>query len=115
MVKRLALLLLPLSAGADPYLDPKGIGFDPFVPFAALGASERTPPDAGLSVAPEGHLLWNGKPKYFTATIWYGATELECQEDTPGYVDSLKRLPAAYSLLTRPMDGDLVQCGHELR
>jgi hypothetical protein len=73
-------------------LDPKGLGFDPFVPFAQLKAKELCPPSAGLSVSPEGHLLWNGKPHYFTATIWYGATELECNEDTPGYVDELKWL-----------------------
>ena len=90
-IPAVALLLPALSAGASN-LDPKGLGYDPFVPFSQLKSSELCPPAAGLSVAPEGHLLWDGRPHYFTATIWYGATELECQEDTPGYVDSLKWL-----------------------
>lgn len=90
----LPLLALTFSAFAtDPAaLDLKGLGYDPFVPFDQLAACELCPPSAGLAVAPEGHLLWNGQPRYFPATIWYGATELECQEDTPGYVDALKWL-----------------------
>src|SRR5574344_446986 len=85
-------LLLPALSAAAANLDPKGLGYAPFVPFSQLKSSELCPPAAGLSVAAVGHLLWDGRPHYFTATIWYGATELECQEDTPGYVDSLKWL-----------------------
>lgn len=81
-----------LPVRADVRLDPNGLGFDPFVPFGAIPKSELTPEGGVLTVAPEGHLLWNGRPRYFPATIWYGATELECDEDTPGYVDSLKWL-----------------------
>lgn len=90
----LAFILSSLAAlaAAEEYLDPKGLGFDPFVPFAALPANELYPKAAKLTVAKEGHLLVNGQPHYFPATIWYGSTELECNEDTPGYVDSLKWL-----------------------
>ncbi len=88
----LACLGLAAPACADEYLDPKGLGYDPFVPFAALGARELTPTNAALAVSDAGHLLLGGKPKYLTATIWYGSTELECNEDTPGYVESLRWL-----------------------
>ncbi len=90
----LAFILSSLAAlaAAEEYLDPKGLGFDPFVPFAALPANELYPKAAKLTVAKEGHLLVNGQPHYFPATIWYGSTELECNEDTPGYVDELKWL-----------------------
>lgn len=79
-------------AMADEYLDPQGLGFDPFVPYAAIPEAELYPRASKLSVSKEGHLLVNGKPHYFTATIWYGSTELECGEDTPGYIDGLKWL-----------------------
>ena len=38
----LAFILSSLAAlaAAEEYLDPKGLGFDPFVPFAALPANE---------------------------------------------------------------------------
>ena len=90
----LAFILSSLAAlaAAEEYLDPKGLGFDPFVPFAALPANELYPKAAKLTVSKEGHLLVNGQPHYFPATIWYGSTELECNEDTPRYVDSLKWL-----------------------
>lgn len=88
----LAISVLSAAAAADEYLDPKGLGFDPFVPFGAIPQSELYPKAAKFSVSKEGHLLVNGKPHYFTATIWYGSTELECNEDTPGYVDELKWL-----------------------
>ena len=88
----LAISVLSAAAAADEYLDPKGLGFDPFVPFGAIPRSELYPKAAKFSVSKEGHLLVNGQPHYFTATIWYGSTELECNEDTPGYVDELKWL-----------------------
>lgn len=80
------------AASGEAYLDPKGLGFDPFVPYDRLSSKELYPTNGGFSVSSEGHLLVNGKPRYLTATIWYGATELECNEDTPGYVDELKWL-----------------------
>ena len=88
----LAISVLSAAAAADEYLDPKGLGFDPFVPFGAIPQSELYPKAAKFSVSKEGHLLVNGQPHYFTATIWYGSTELECNEDTPGYVPELKWL-----------------------
>ena len=88
----LAISVLSAAAAADEYLDPKGLGFDPFVPFGAIPQSELYPKTAKFSVSKEGHLLVNGQPHYFTATIWYGSTELECNEDTPGYVPELKWL-----------------------
>ena len=88
----LAISVLSAAAVADEYLDPKGLGFDPFVPFDALPKDELYPQNAAFSVSKEGHLLVNGQPHYFPATIWYGATELECNEDTPGYVPELKWL-----------------------
>lgn len=88
----LAAVLFSVLAAADAYLDPRGLGFDPFVPFGAIPQDELYPSNATLSVAKEGHLLVNGEPRYLPATIWYGATELECNEDTPGYVDGLKWL-----------------------
>ena len=88
----LAISVLSAAAVADEYLDPKGLGFDPFVPFGAIPQSELYPKAAKFSVSKEGHLLVNGQPHYFPATIWYGATELECNEDTPGYVPELKWL-----------------------
>lgn len=95
-MKRLSIALSAVLAAAvapaDEYLDPKGLGFDPFVPFDALPKDELYPQDAAFSVSKEGHLLVNGQPHYFPATIWYGATELECNEDTPGYVPELKWL-----------------------
>ncbi|MGN0854288.1 MAG: hypothetical protein ACI4R9_02065 [Kiritimatiellia bacterium] len=92
MILSAGVLAFSAFAASASALDPKGLGYDPFVPFDQLPKGELCPPSAGLSVAPEGHLLWNGKPRYFTATIWYGATEFECREDTPGYVDELKWL-----------------------
>ena len=110
-----ARLLLPFlaalaaSATADEYLDPKGLGFDPFVPFDALPRGELYPSNATLSIAKEGHLLVNGVPHYFPATIWYGATELECNEDTPGYVPELKwlyqEMPGYENLQRLGLDG----------
>ena len=88
----LAISVLSAAAAADEYLDPKGLGFDPFVPFGAIPRSELYPKAAKFTVSKEGHLLVNGQPHYFTATIWYGSTELECNEDTPGYVPELKWL-----------------------
>ena len=88
----LAISVLSAAAAADEYLDPKGLGFDPFVPFGAIPQSELYPKAAKFSVSKEGHLLVNGQPHYFTATIWYGSTELECNEDTPGYIPELKWL-----------------------
>ena len=88
----LAISVLSAAAAADEYLDPKGLGFDPFVPFGAIPQSELYPKTAKFSVSKEGHLLVNGQPHYFTATIWYGSTELECNEDTPGYIPELKWL-----------------------
>lgn len=88
----LAISVLSAAAAADEYLDPKGLGFDPFVPFGVIPQSELYPKAAKFSVSKEGHLLVNGQPHYFTATIWYGSTELECNEDTPGYVPELKWL-----------------------
>ena len=80
------------AATADEYLDPNGLGYDPFAPFDAIPKDELLPRGGKLEIAKDGHLLWNGEPKYFTATIWYGSTELECNEDTPGYVQELKWL-----------------------
>ena len=65
----LAISVLSAAAAADEYLDPKGLGFDPFVPFAALPANELYPKAAKLTVSKEGHLLVNGQPHYFPATI----------------------------------------------
>ena len=73
-------------------LDPKGLGFDPFVPFDRIDARELYPRTAKPEVAPDGSFLVNGAPRYLTGTIWYGATEFECADDTPGYVDELKWL-----------------------
>jgi len=50
------------------------------------------PRNAKFEISSEGHLLIDGAPRYLPATIWYGATELECDEDTPGYVRELKWL-----------------------
>ena len=72
------------TALGEEYLDPKGLGYDPFVHFDQLSAKELYPTNGGFAVSSEGHLLVDGKPRYLTATIWYGATELECNEDTPG-------------------------------
>ena len=38
-------------APADEYLDPKGLGFDPFVPFDALPQDELYPQNAAFSVS----------------------------------------------------------------
>lgn len=83
---------LALVAFADKPLDPKGLGFDPFPDYASLPSRETCPAGGVFAVAPDGSLSIDGKPRYLTATIWYGHTELECREDTPGYVDELKWL-----------------------
>ena len=68
----LSLSVASVAALAEEYLDPKGLGFDPFVPFDALPKGELYPQNAAFAVSKEGHLLVNGKPHYFPATIWYG-------------------------------------------
>lgn len=91
--KNLSLAVVIMSVtifGAE--LDPLGLGFDPFVPIDGIPDSERYPKGGELSVAKEGHLLVDGEPRYLPSVIWYGATELECEEDTPGYIDGLKWL-----------------------
>ena len=80
------------TIGAEVQLDPLGLGYDPFPKFEEIDKSELYPQGGKLSVAKDGSLLVDGKPRYFTATIWYGATEFECNEDTPGYVPELKWL-----------------------
>ncbi len=49
-------------------------GADPFVRFADIPAAEALPRSASLTVAPDGTFLVNGKPRYLTATIFYGGT-----------------------------------------
>ena len=58
----LAISVLSVAAAADEYLDPKGLGFDPFVPFGAIPQAELDPKAAKPPVAKEGHLLVNGQP-----------------------------------------------------
>lgn len=79
-------------SASEEKLDPKGLGFDPFVSFDRIDARELYPRTAKPEVAPDGSFLVNGAPRYLTGTIWYGATEFECADDTPGYVDELKWL-----------------------
>ena len=77
-MKRLSIALSAVLAAAvapaDEYLDPKGLGFDPFVPFDALPKDELYPQNAAFSVSKEGHLLVNGQPHVaFLALIHDGA------------------------------------------
>ena len=54
-MKRLSIALSAVLAAAvapaDEYLDPKGLGFDPFVPFDALPKGELYPQNAAFSVS----------------------------------------------------------------
>lgn len=92
IVLSFTVIAITSAAVSGAKLDPHGLGFDPFVPLDAIPESELYPKRASFSVAEEGHLLVDGEPRYLPAVIWYGATELECEEDTPGYVDALKWL-----------------------
>lgn len=88
----LACATLTGAAAQEVPLDPKGLGFDPFTPFARLPEAELFPRGGELGVSPDGSLTVNGSPRYLPSVIWYGLTELECREDTPGYVDALRWL-----------------------
>lgn len=68
-----------------------GAASDPFVRFADVPAAELLPRAAALSVAPDGTFLVNGKPRYLTATIFYGGTD-ERHIHTSGYPSDLNWL-----------------------
>ena len=82
----LAITVLSAAAAADEYLDPKGLGFDPFVPFGAIPQSELYPKQAKFSVSKEGHpeLKW-------------------LYQEMPGY-DNLQRLGLDGIGYEAPMD-----------
>ena len=86
---------LPLAAGAliaHAFLAASAAPeADPFVSFADIPEPERLPRAASLSVAPDGSFLVNGRPRYLTATIFYGGTE-ERHIHTSGYPASLNWL-----------------------
>ena len=65
---------------------------DPFVPFAAVSDAECLPRGAMLSVANDGTFRVNGKPRYLTATLYYGSLAKEFALPTSGYPLSLKWL-----------------------
>ena len=48
---------------------------DPFEPLSSIPASELLPKGVGFSIAKDGSLMVNGKPRYFPAVIWYGDTQ----------------------------------------
>ena len=73
-----------LAASAAPEADP-------FVKFADIPAAERLPRAAALSVAPDGTFLVNGRPRYLTATIFYGGIE-DQSIHTSGYPSCLNWL-----------------------
>ena len=64
---------------------------DPFVRFADIPAAEVLPRSASLTVAPDGTFLVNGKPRYLTATIFYGGTS-DRFVHTSGYPECLNWL-----------------------
>lgn len=72
-------------------LRPIGADAGPFPPFGAVPEKERLPRGATLSVAKDGSFLVDGKPRYLTATLFYGGAD-ECGIHTSGYPDGLKWL-----------------------
>ena len=63
---------------------------DPFGKFDYISSRELLPRDARFAVAKDGTFLVNGKKRYLTGTIFYGALE-QCLP-TSGYGDALKWL-----------------------
>jgi len=64
---------------------------DPFVRFADIPPAEVLPQYASLTVAHDGTFLVNGRPRYLTATIFYGGTD-ERHIHTSGYPADLNWL-----------------------
>ncbi len=72
----LAGIALPLIAAAQG---------DPFPAFEQLEKSTVMPGNATLSVAPDGHFLVNGVPRYLPITIYYEGTVSSLSRHTAGY------------------------------
>ena len=89
-----AILLAGLCAG--PAAAAEMPTSDPFEPFADLPAEELLPKGAGFTVAKDGSLLVDGKPRYLPAVLWYGDTMWGCdrKEDDFGPLQWLyNRMP----------------------
>ena len=73
-----AILLAGLCAG--PSAAAEMPTSDPFVPFADIPAEELLPKGAGFTIAKDGSLLVDGKPRYLPAVLWYGDTPWGCDK-----------------------------------
>jgi hypothetical protein len=73
-----AILLAGLCAG--PAAAAEMPTSDPFVPFADIPAEELLPKGAGFTIAKDGSLLVDGKPRYLPAVLWYGDTPWGCDK-----------------------------------
>lgn len=48
---------------------------DPFIPYNEIPSTELLPKGKGFSIAKDGSLLVDGKPRYLPAVLWYGDTQ----------------------------------------
>lgn len=64
---------------------------DPFAKFDDVPVAERLSRNAALEVAADGTFRVNGRPRYLTATLFYGGAD-ECDIRTSGYPDDLRWL-----------------------
>ena len=80
----LALLISGMSGSAE---NPER-----FPEWKSLPSSSRMPRNADVSIAPEGHFLVNGTPRYLPGVIFYEGTDISIPAPAFGYPDSLKWL-----------------------
>lgn len=67
---------------------------EPFAPYGALPSREALPERSCLTVALDGTLCVNGKPRFLTATVFYH--DKECGVKTSGYPNELAWLYEAF-------------------
>ncbi len=96
----MALMICFRTPSTCAQSEPKAL----FPEFHELKPPVLIPPDPTLTVAPEGHFLLNGEPRYLLGQISYEAIHANFMLPTPGYPDSLKWLyetPPTYETAQR--------------
>ena len=81
---------------------------EPFAPYGALPSREALPERSCLTVAPDGTLCVNGKPRFLTATVFYH--DKECGVKTSGYPNELAWLYEAF-----PAQPDMQRIGIDVQ